>query len=388
VNNICPEMSCTGCCACLNICPAKAISIAENDFGFIVAKIDGNICTDCKLCRKICPQIAKSKLFEPKVVYAAWAKNKEEHLSSSSGGAASIFYRNIIERFGGACVGAAFDEGLILRHQVAEDMDGIYKFKGSKYVQSFIGDVFSKVKEYIKNKKYVLFIGTPCQVDGLKNFLGSHSEYLFTIDLICHGVPPIAYLQQHFKKYLKRDPKIVVSFRANNNFRMNLQFYNGEKIVKKNDIYLHAFLEGLIYRDSCYSCRYAQKNRCGDITIGDFWGLSNDIASLKEAQDGCSVILINTEKGNELFNACKEDFVFFERTLEEARKGNRQLNSPTILPKNRELFLKNYKKGFSFACNMALFPKFHLRKVYNFLPCKIKEILNKLKLLGTKIYNK
>jgi coenzyme F420-reducing hydrogenase beta subunit len=357
--------------------------MVPNDLDVIVPKVDISTCTDCGLCQKICPQNIETKLIEPKVVYAAWAKNKEEHLSSSSGGAASIFYRNFIAKYSGICVGAAFGDGLVLRHQMAENLEDLLKFKGSKYVQSFIGNIFSQIKESLKNKKPVLFIGTPCQVDGLKFFLGNiDTEFLYTVDLICHGVPPNAYLQQHFKNYLKRDSKMIVSFRANNHFRMTLSSYNGEKTTKKSDIYLYAFLKGLIYRESCYNCRYAQKKRSGDITIGDFWGLADEIASIEDANNGCSAIIINTEKGNTLFEMCKNDFILFERTFEEASKENEQLNYPSVPHEKRNLFLKRYKKGFSFACTIALFPDFQINSIYeqlrSFVPKRIKSDIKRI----------
>jgi coenzyme F420-reducing hydrogenase beta subunit len=352
--------------------------VVSKDIDVIVPKIDMSACTDCKLCQMTCPQNVKIKLVEPKVVYAAWANDRDEHLSSSSGGAASVFCRNFIIKYSGVCVGAAFSEGLVLQHQIAENIDDVLKFKGSKYVQSFIGDIFSQVKEYLKNKKSVLFIGTPCQVDGLKNFLGNDTEYLYTVDLICHGVPPNAYLQQHFKNYLKRDPKMIVSFRANNHFRMTLSFYNGKKAIKKNDIYLDAFLKSLIYRESCYNCKYAQKKRSGDITIGDFWGLADEIASMKDANNGCSAILVNTEKGNALFEMCKNDFILFERTFGEVSKENDQLNYPSIPHKKRDLFLKRYKKGFSFACKTVLFPNFQIEQLRSFIPHKIKILIKRI----------
>jgi coenzyme F420-reducing hydrogenase beta subunit len=363
--------------------------MVSNNLDVVVPKVDIRICTDCGLCRKICPQNIEAKLVEPKVVYAAWAKNKEEHLASSSGGAASIFYRNFITKYSGVCIGAAFDDGLVLRHQSSENQEDLLKFKGSKYVQSFIGNIFSQIKEYLKNKKSVLFIGTPCQVDGLKSFLGnSDTEFLYTVDLICHGVPPNAYLQQHFKNYLKRDPKMIVSFRANNHFRVTLSFYNGKKIIKKSDIYLYGFLKSLIYRESCYSCKYAQKKRSGDITIGDFWGLTDEIASMENARNGCSAILVNTGKGNTLLEMCKNDFILFERTFKEARRENGQLNYPSVPYKKRNIFLKKYKKGFSFACRAALFPDFQINSIYeqlcSFVPKRMKSYIKRIMNLARK----
>jgi len=381
LNTVCPEIICTGCCSCYNKCPHNAISMIENNYGAIIPIINNNICVNCELCKKVCPQLVENERFEPKEVYAVWAKNKNEHLSSSSGGAASVFYRNILTRYSGICIGSLFFDNLFLRYYATENIDDIEKFKGSKYVQSYVGDIFTQIKEYVKNKRYVLFIGTPCQVDGLKSFLGD-SEYLFTIDLICHGVPPVIYLQQHFKKYLKKDSKMVVSFRTNNHFRMILSFYNGKRIIIKNDIYLYAYLKGLIYRENCYHCKYAQKRRSGDITIGDFWGLSNEIASMEDAKNGCSVVMLNTKKGKELFNTCKDDFILYERTFDEACKKNNQLNYSSIPHKNRKIFLRKYKNDkFTFACVKALFPYYQIHSIYHLIVSCFKILTLKNNLL-------
>jgi len=386
MNIICPETLCTGCCSCLNSCPHQAIGMVENEFGWIIPKIDANLCAYCGLCKKSCPQIVENELLEPQSIYAAWSKSKEEHLSSSSGGAASVFYRRFIEEYSGVCIGAAFEDNLFLRHTVAENMDDLVRFKGSKYVQSFTGDIFSQIRELLEHSP-VLFIGLPCQVEGLKIYLknldiNEENERLFTVDLICHGVPPVSYLQQHYGKYLKKNPKISINFRTNRNFRMTL---SSEKIkkVKRNDIYLCAFLSAVTYRESCYNCKYAQQKRSGDITIGDFWGLSDEIERLKDAKNGCSVIIVNSKKGKKLFDLCKGDFVFFERTLEEAIRENGQLNHPSVPHKRRDIFLKKYtKKGFSCACRVALSFEFQIRCVYNYLSCfiprKLKKSLRKI----------
>jgi coenzyme F420-reducing hydrogenase beta subunit len=342
--------------------------MTENEMGVVIPKINKELCIDCGLCKKECPQNVQSNMIEPKSVYAAWAIDKKEQLSSSSGGAASVFYRQFIKNYSGVCVGSAFHEGLFLTHKIAGAQEEIVVFKGSKYVQSFVGNIFTQIEHYIKNSTPVLFIGTPCQVDGLKIFLGSDSEFLITVDLICHGTPPVSYLQEHFKDYITKDPKLIVGFRTNNQFRMILYSYAGLKATRRSDIYLYAFLKCLIYRESCYHCKYAQVNRVGDITIGDFWGLPNEVASQKDAQDGCSAVLINTEKGNKLFDMCKSEMIFFKRALDEVRKYNKQLNHPSIPFKNRRIFIKYYiKAGFDLACYIALFPYYQLSMLRNFL---------------------
>ena len=173
MDNICLEKYCTGCCSCLNICSQNAINMVENDIGTIIPRINSGICIDCNRCKQACPQNTESVLLDPYIVFAAWAKDKADHVSSSSGGVASVFYKNIVSKYSGICVGSAFKENLFLNYQIAETIEDLYKFKGSKYVQSYIGNIYFRINEYLKYKP-VIFIGTPCQVDGLKVYLNGN----------------------------------------------------------------------------------------------------------------------------------------------------------------------------------------------------------------------
>jgi coenzyme F420-reducing hydrogenase beta subunit len=378
MENICSEVQCTGCCLCFAVCPKNAIIMTENVIGVVVPKINKELCINCGLCQKKCPQNIQNDMADPKFVYAVWAKDKKEQLSSSSGGAASVFYKQFIKHYSGLCVGSSFQEGLFLAHKIVKTHEETIPFKGSKYVQSFMGNIFTQIEGYVKKSVPILFIGTPCQVDGIKTFLGKDTEYLFTVDLICHGTPPISYLQEHFRKYLIKNPELIVNFRTNNQFRISLSSSTGFKKILRNDIYLYAFLKCLTYRESCYHCKYAQKNRVGDITIGDFWGISQDIASLEDAQNGCSAVLINTEKGKRLFDICRNEFIYFNKNIEEVSKENMQLNHPSISHKARNLFLNEYvKHGFNHACNKSLFLYFHIRNIAVIIRSLIYTIFNK-----------
>jgi coenzyme F420-reducing hydrogenase beta subunit len=353
MNEICDKDLCTGCCMCYNCCTANAITMTENLFGCLVPDINANLCTNCNLCAGKCPVNNVAVLNKNKKVYAAWAKEKNEHTSSSSGGMASVLYETFINQYHGICAGVKFTKGLHLTYRLFYNSDERFDYKGSKYVQCYADHVYSEIKAHLKHGEYILFISTPCQIAALKSYLGKEAPGLFTVDLICHGVPPLSYLQEHLKKYLKNDPEMITGFRTGNHFRLTVSACNEIKKLAK-DIYLQSFLAGLTYRESCYSCKYACCNRIGDITIGDFWGLSEDIASIPDAKDGVSVVLVNTDKGGSLFDLCKDKLIFYERTLEEACKENAQLNHAAIKPKSRFIFLFFYKIiGFDIACNIA-----------------------------------
>jgi coenzyme F420-reducing hydrogenase beta subunit len=329
--------------------------MTKNVFGCLVPDININLCTNCGLCANKCPVNNVAVLNKNKKAYAAWAKNKNEHMSSSSGGMASVLYDAFINQYHGICVGVKFTKGLHLTYSLFYDSDERFDCKGSKYVQCYADLVYSEIKTHLKHGEYILFISTPCQIAALKSYLGKEAHGLFTIDLICHGVPPLSYLQAHLKKYLENDPEMIAGFRTGNHYRLTVSACNGIRTLSK-DIYLQSFLVGLTYRESCYSCKFACRDRIGDITIGDFWGLSKDIASIPDTRDGVSVVLVNTDKGMSLFDLCKEKLVFYERSQEEACKENIQLNHPSIKPKSRFIFLFFYKIfGFDIACNIAYF---------------------------------
>lgn len=276
--NICERSNCTGCGSCFNICPTSAIEMVENEQGFIEPRIDEKKCINCGLCKNKCPSINSIKTEKIKETYAATSKNNETVLKSSSGGIFSEIANYVIENNG--CVfGAAFDENLQVEHIFIEKKEEIIKLSGSKYIQSNTGTTYKAAKKELEKGRSVLYTGTPCQIAGLKSFLGKEYPSLITVDLICHGVPSQNFFNKYIE-YISKGKKIT-----NYNFRhkekndtncMILTYKLNNKIIKiKNpfvDSYYYAFLNGYIYRDNCYQCKYANCNRIGDITIRRFLG--------------------------------------------------------------------------------------------------------------------
>lgn len=344
---ICSQEKCTGCFACMNICPKDAITKGVDEYSKTIPLINREKCIECGLCVKVCPANHLVKFQEPKSCYAAWAKEDSERKGASSGGIAAAFSRAVINERG-VVYGAAFDDDLKLVHTAAQSEGEIQKFKGSKYVQSYVGFSFRQVKENLKKEKKVLFIGTPCQIAGLKFYLGKEYENLITIDIICHGTPPMKYLEEYLSVVDPQKKAKNLTFRGEKDFCFTL--YDEQKafycVNSDSDFYFHTFLKGLTYRDNCYTCEWAKSKRCSDITIGDFWGLNR--TSLKEFYDGkISVILINTLSGEHFWEDHKEEFYYEQREVEEAVNGNAQLRKPSVCHPDREIFLKEYKeKGF------------------------------------------
>lgn len=308
--NICNKKNCTGCSACYSICPKNAITMEENEEGFVYPVIDTSLCVDCGLCQKVCPSLNYnfSNDKNPKC-YAAMAKD-EIRAISSSGGAFTVFANYILSNNGVIC-GAGYDENMNVEHIIIDNINDLKKLNGSKYVQSNINDCYKKIKEYLLKGRFVLFSGCPCQVTGLTNYLGKLYDNLLTLDLICHGVPsPLL-----FKKYLKEEypnEKIIdINFRSkingwNKGYNTIYTRTSKQEYINKDfeDIYFSAFGCNMSLRKSCYNCKYTKLPRTGDITIADFWGITKDCDDKK----GTSLLLINNNNGFKYFNFIKKEF--------------------------------------------------------------------------------
>lgn len=319
---------CSGCNACAEVCPKHCIRMVEDAKGFLYPKINVDICINCGLCEKICP-LSKGniKTNEPVTAYAAWCKDVEEYKTSSSGGAAYIFSTYILNQNG--VVYGCIAEGIQTKHIRIDSLSEIGRLKGSKYVQSNVCGLYRQVKYDLKKGIPVLFIGTPCQIAGLKNFIGSIPEHLYLIDLICHGVPSQKMFNDHIRHIFKDKTVKSVSFRNGAKFLLKLQTDDGEYVKPfVKDLYYRAFFYGITYRESCYDCKFASIQRYSDLTIGDFWGLKNKDDMLVEPQNGISVLLPNTQKGLKLLDRVVDDFYIYERSVKEAVAGNTQLRHP------------------------------------------------------------
>ncbi|MGO5421341.1 Coenzyme F420 hydrogenase/dehydrogenase, beta subunit C-terminal domain [Mediterraneibacter faecis] len=348
--DLCGLSDCTGCFACMNVCPKGAITSTIDKYGKTIPFIDNQKCISCGQCRKVCPVLNPLQLNKAKSSFAVWSRDEKDVRLSSSGGAASVFSKCVIKN-SGIVYGCTSCEGTA-KHIAVDTLEDIDRLRGSKYVQSDIGMVYRDVQAKLNDGKTVLFIGTPCQIAGLKGYLGKEYVKLITIDLICHGTPPISYLQEHIKSKVKNEHFDFFSFRGEYDWILTVS--KKDKIIYKYkrdfDEYFLSFLDALTYRDNCYSCRYARPERVSDITVGDFWGI--DRTTLKTPYKGrISVVLPNTDKGKAFFDSCKEGFVYEERSFDEAansKQGN--LLHPSTPHQDRKIFLENYlKDGFDKA---------------------------------------
>ena len=354
--------TCCGCGMCQNICPKQAISMVEDEYGFMYPEIDESKCIKCGLCLKTCAYKKAINKVENQSAYAAVNKDKQLLLNSASGGIFSALATNILKE-NGIVFGCSMEKDehgtLEPRHIKIDNEKDLIKLQGSKYVQSITGNVYNEVKNELKQDKLVLFSGTPCQVAALKSFLFNvKQDKLFTIDIICHGVPSTKMFKDYIN-YLENKHNIKIT---NFNFRdkskgwglfANISFEKNN--VKENKLvscfessYYQLFLDSYTYRENCYDCKYANSNRIGDITIGDYWGIEQEHPELKnniEFKNGVSCIIINNENGLELVNKFGNLINKFDSKLIKIEKHNGQLCNPSTYRKERNDILDNYKKN-------------------------------------------
>lgn len=344
--SICDSSNCTSCMACYNACIKNCITMKPNEYGTLEPIINKDICINCNLCSLCCPVNNKVDRNNSMEAYACWSLDNDDRKSSSSGGIASIFYTHFINGKNGICYGCSYDNDLQLIYSRASTLEEIKKFKTSKYSFSHTGKIFKEIEKDLKNNLHTIFIGTPCQVAGLKKYLRKDYDNLLTIDLICHGMPPQKYLDEYVELLNLEEKPNRLTFRGILDFHFSL--YNDDKLLyskqAQEDLFFKAFLDGLFYNENCYSCQYANSERVGDITVGDFWGLGKEKPFNHETKNGVSVVLINNNKGKEYFEEIKDKIFYEQRTVSEAVAGNDQLQHPSAKHINHDAFLKLYSE--------------------------------------------
>nr|WP_295305770.1 Coenzyme F420 hydrogenase/dehydrogenase, beta subunit C-terminal domain [uncultured Blautia sp.] len=374
---ICKTYKCTGCGMCSNICPHHAITMSENEFGFIYPVIGDN-CIRCGLCIRKCPAnniIKKNK--EKQSVFASWTNDKNSRRNSTSGGVFSELAKCIIQQ-GGVVVGVQWSEDFSPKHVVIEREYEIDKLKGSKYAQSDTNNIYSKVKRLLIDGRKVLFSGTPCQIAALKSFLGFEYSNLYTVDLVCHGVPSSKMLLKHYSEI--HDEKVTnVYLRFKDPYwdytYVRIEYIDGYKYQKLtiNDDFFNLFNIGYSLRKSCHNCKYTSTNRVSDITLADFWGYMPKSFKALSYNNGTSCVIINSENGKALFELIKENVYYEKSSIDAAVKGNKCLSEPFKIDEKKLCeYWKDIKNGYSihelnqkYAVNTFRLPKYlWLRRIY------------------------
>ena len=352
---------CTACGLCEKICPVHAIEMKYDAYGFLCPVIDRNVCIDCGLCERKCAVENISVQF-PRACYAGINLDANRKEKSSSGGMFAALATQTLEE-NGVVFGAAIvpkNRVVTVEHIQVTHVDELSKLQGSKYVQSNATNVYPMVKEALKAGKKVLFSGTPCQVSAVRSYIGKDDDNLLLVDLVCHGTPSALYWEESLKEKLRVDEKITdVSFRDGEQYmqghlsRATQEGIKTEAYNFMNDSYYSMFLAQDSYRESCYQCPFACRERTGDISIGDFWGFekSYDVSKI-EAQEGIdvshgnSLVIVNTERGLQACEALKNKKMwFYTAEFENGVKYNHQLSAPSKKGKNRKIVLKLYRVG-------------------------------------------
>jgi len=339
------KTDCTGCSACFNSCPVECIKMEANSEGFYYPEVDEDKCINCKKCISSCPLYKDENNNENNfTTIAAFNKNENIRVKSSSGGIFEILARKIIDE-NGAVYGVCFDEEFKVIHNFTENKNDIYQFMGSKYVQSNQKNTFVDIKNRLENGQKVLYTGTPCQNAGLKSYLKKEYNNLFSVDLICHGVPSPKVFQKYieFQEQKNKSKIKEFSFRDKRNgwskFGISIVFENGKKYYKNlyKDIYMIAFLKDISLRSSCYNCNFKTLNRSSDITLADFWGISAEVPEYNDNR-GVSLIMLNSEKGKVLLKEISNEINY--KTVDNIciEKHNPAAVKSAKVNKNREKF--------------------------------------------------
>lgn len=357
------KSKCCGCTACASVCAHHAISMEYDEQGFAFPRVNLDLCTDCHLCEEVCPLQEKPATNKSKQTFVALATDQREQMTSTSGGLASVFARYIITQLKGVVYGCTGKDCFHVCHIRIESEQDLQDIKGSKYVQSDMQGVFPEIKADLKSDRYVLFIGTPCQVAGLRKYLRKSYDNLFCVDFVCHGVPSQQVLTSAIKECKIKSSPEEVKFRLKEHGKPSQYclrltdktgrvLYNGKY---GKDCYMTGFIYALFYRDSCYHCPFASIERVGDITLGDFWNNDKEFDYMERSKDGLSQIHVNTEQGNRLYQLLSNQLIVEPITLDKLLKHSGQLSHPMPRHRNTDLFWRLYHiSGFNKACRKAL----------------------------------
>lgn len=361
---LCTSADCVGCAACSNICDKGAIRMTADARGFLKPQIDYSKCNKCLKCHDVCQifHTNSKNTSQIEATYAVWAQNKEIHKNSNSGGLFEVFARKIF-KLGGVVCGARYDQNMKVCHQIIYNESDIQYLKYSKFSQSDIGDCLRQIRDLLQEKRYVLFVGTPCQVEGLNAFLKEPSEYLLTVQFPCFGIPSPLFFESYLKSKVHDElcclNNVYCEIQDNTDINqrfMKLELKNGTEIVASagEDSFVRMWNAGFGIEEHCFSCERNFPPGQGDFIWGNFWqlGLVNRFpVDYERYQDGVSFLVVCSKKGKDFFKLCEEDLEFYKRKLVEILAGHYYMYSTT----SRHLLFRkrgNHKKYNEFMLDM------------------------------------
>lgn len=339
------KKNCTGCYACSNICPQHCITMESDSEGFCYPKVNMESCVNCGLCEKVCPVLHKTEQSHTPTAYATYNKEETVRMQSSSGGIFTLIADYVLDN-NGIVYGVAFDGQFDVVHVAVDNKEDLSRLRGSKYVQSKIGDTYKQAKDFLREERQVLFTGTPCQIAGLKSYLGRGYNNLICQDIICHGVPSPAvwrqYLELRIQKSGASPEKITFRQKDKSWKRYDVQIDFAKGIIynrpAKNEPYMRAFLSNVCLRPSCYDCQYKTLSRVSDVTLADYWDIESQHPEMDDDK-GTSLVMIHSTKGAEVFDKLKDKICYKEVDAVQAVTGNASaVKSSAWNPKREKFF--------------------------------------------------
>lgn len=373
---------CSGCGACACVCNFSCLSMQSDKKGFLYPQINSDLCRNCKLCEKVCPILNRNTPNQQQTAYAVQNKNENIRLCSSSGGFFTLLAEYVLNR-NGIIFGAGFNSNMLVEHIAIYNETELNQLRGSKYVQSSIGNTYIQAKQLLLSGKLVLFTGTPCQIEGLLKYLGQDFENLITMDFICHGVSSPEFWENYLNYHeRKHNSKIKNAFfrdkkRGWMNFSMHLNFENSKKVYypKGKDLFLRAYLSNFILRESCYQCSFKQKFHPSDFTIADFWKVDQLIAELNDDK-GTSLVLLNSRKSVNIFDEIKKKAFYHPVDANSAIGFNSAMTKAVDCPEQRNNFFTQLENsGIKKAVNTYCPTDYKLKRIYIQAVKKIHKIL-------------
>lgn len=373
---------CCGCSACEQACPVQCIVMKEDERGFLYPKVMLDECIHCGKCDTVCTAklpLSKSEKVQVTDTFVGYGKNKEIRKNSSSGGIFSVLAESIFDQ-NGVVFGAAFDQQFGVHHIFIESKDELWKLQGSKYVQSNLENTFQEAKSFLKKERCVLFTGTACQIAGLKNYLGTSYERLYTIDVLCHGVPSSKVWEQYLdeKKEEYKSSIQKVEFRNKQsgwkNYSMKILFSNDLQYKKifREDLFMKLFLSNISLRPSCYQCIWKAIPRESDISLGDCWGVEKTMPEMDDDK-GTSVILVHSQKGEQLLQTVSNQLNLCKAQLDTVLPPQTDSRRPVLHHPNEEKFWMALEQGKSISELKKYANKSFIQKVTGVIQNRIRK---------------
>lgn len=376
---------CCGCTACKSICPKECITMTPDEEGFLYPIVDTTACINCGLCEKVCPILNKVNIpKQSKTAYVVQTSDIDVLKNSTSGGFSDALYRTILDKGGYVC-GCIYDKKWMPYHIITNDYEKLPLFRGSKYAQSNLNDIFVKIKQLLRKDKYVCFVGTPCQVAGLKKYLQKEYTKLITVDLVCRSIPSPALLSAYLKWQEKKYKSQIQYVNHRNKTygyhhgTLVIRFKNGRTYSGSNriDPFMKTFHSDVCSRPSCYECVFKTKTRCSDFTVFDSWQPESLSAQIEDNNLGYSNVIIHTNKGWSIFQNM-HGIDKWETSAEKMFQFTGGMESETVnRPQGREEF---YKKLIIDGFEKTVFDFINITNKDQLIE-KIKMILYKIGLL-------